>query len=82
METPQLTGRVLLCLLLIIGPSADLSSWLWWTFNTEWAGRRHSETPPNSWPLQDEPLGCSTLEWIDGREIEAERFEHYEERQI
>lgn len=111
MKTPQLTGHVFL----ILGPTAELSSWLWWAFShetetlcwttycftgsnfgslrlhkhlktprgpahhhTEWVGRRHLETPPNSWALQDEP----PLEWRDGREIEAERFEHYEERRI
>lgn len=32
---PQLTVCVLLCLLLIIGLSGSLSSWLWWQLNHE-----------------------------------------------
>lgn len=32
---PQLADMSLLCLLLVIGLSAHLSSWLWWWFNHE-----------------------------------------------
>jgi hypothetical protein len=30
--------------------------------------------------LEWEPLQCTNVQWSDGREREAERFEHYEER--
>lgn len=39
---PQLTARVLLCLLLSTGLSAHLSSWLWWQCSPE-TGRLYVE---------------------------------------